>query len=1080
MKAKIIFLTLALCLGLSFTASADLVALYQFDSDFSDTAGHPLGPFDGVVTGSPTVVDGKMVCPGGTAFVSCGTYPGSADDLTIAFWMMSDVDTGYHRPVGKLPGGDTATAGWGFLQRPSAESNALHLRIGADQNYGGWPDACYATNAYEADVWVHICCTFDSATNTAKFYINGELVTTATGITDRTVNNTDTELTLGIAAGYENFVGQLDDIAIWDNALTDDEVLDVYTLGPLALDPRNAGNPNPPDEATDVPRDVVLSWTPGIYADKHDVYFGDNFDDVNDATTASAVYQGRQAGTTFAPDWLEFGTTYYWRIDEVNAPPTSHIEFKGEVWSFTTEPYAYPIENITATASSSDVGMGPENTINGSGLDANDLHSTVTTDMWLSGAAGPQPTWIQYEFDRAYKLHQMWVWNYNAQFENIIGFGLKDVTIQYSTNGVDWKALSDVRFAWGPGAAGYAHDTIVDFGSVVAKYVKITAKSNWRGQAQYGLSEVRFFYVPVWPREPNPASGATDVDLDVVLSWRAGREAATHEMYFSTSQQAVINGTAPVDTLTEASYGPLSLDLGKTYYWRVDEANDLETPTTWKGDVWKFRTHEFIAVEDFESYNDYCNRIFYAWKDGWGHSADPDCGVVASGGNGTGSTVGNLSAPFAEQTIIHSGAQSMPFEYDNSGPNGKARYSEAQREWAVPQDWTKGNVKALTLWFHGETGNTPETLYVALEDNASQVRVATHPDPGALQGAGWQEWNIALQQFSGVNLASVKKMYLGVGNRNSPQMGGSGKLYFDDIRLYPSKCVLSRRSADFAKVDYVQDCVVDHKELEVMAENWLAVPAATGIVPNGDFELMYKPGTAITGVVSDGGWTQGVGPDCPIDDGQYVFSDETTGTVADISGWVGYDKDGWIALGGTYGRDETTGSLQGSVARQGNHTPDGLHCYLANGGGWGNAAGGLIVSDAPLGNVEDGIYTLSMVARGSATPVVLDLLAGGIALTPSSSVAPDLTGDWQEFSRTYGSASLVGHIGQPLTIVLGVGRNAAGNQTQFDDVTLLHGSEPLPILPLAGRRVDLYEDKKIDFKDFAVLADMWLEELLWP
>jgi len=866
---------------------------------------------------------------------------------------------------------------------------------------------------------------------------------------------------------YEGVTGSSFTVQVWGNGFNH--------LAPCGFQfrqaaPQSAGNPDPEDEATDVPRDVTLSWTPGVFAaptNGHKVYFGESFDEVNDATGGVA----QDANSYTPPQRLDFSTTYYWRVDEVNAPPTSHIEFKGEVWSFTTEPFAYPIDgnNITATASSlHQEGTGPENTVNGSGLDENDLHSTVTTDMWLSGATGPQPTWIRYEFDQVYKLYEMWVWNYNMQFESVIGFGLKDVTIEYSTNGADWTVLGGVPdFAQGLGAEGYAHNTTIDFDGAVAKYVKITANSSWGGLTQYGLSEVRFFYVPVWAREPNPASGATDIDVDnVTLSWRAGREAATHEMYFSTSRQAVINGTAPVNTLTEASHGPLSLDLGKTYYWRVDEANDLE--------------HEFIGVDDFESYNDYCNRIFYAWKDGWGHSADPDCGVVASTGNGTGSTVGNLNAPFAEQTIVHGGAQSMPFEYDNSGATGKARYSEAQREWASPQDWTKADVKALTLWFHGETDNTLETLYVAVEDSLGQVRVATHPNPEALQAAGWQEWNIALQQFSGVNLASVKKLYIGVGNRNNPQAGGSGKLYFDDIRLYPSKCVLSRRSADFARVDYVADCVVDYKELEVMAENWLAVPAATGIVPNGDFELMYKPGTAITGVVSDGGWTQGVGPDCPIDNGQYMFSDETTGTVADIPGWIGYDKEGWIALGGTYDRDQTTGNLQGSVSRQGNYTPDGLHSYLSNGGGWGNAAGGLIVSDAPLGNVEDGIYTLSMVAQGSATPVVLDLLAGGVALTPASSVDPELTGDWQEFSRTYDSASLVGHIGQPLTIVLGVGRDATGNQTRFDDVTLLHNSEPLPILPLAGQRVDLHEDNKIDFKDFAVLGDAWLEEILWP
>ncbi len=175
-----------------------------------------------------------------------------------------------------------------------------------------------------------------------------------------------------------------------------------------------AGMPSPDDEATDVPRDVVLSWTPGEFAapvSGHKVYFGENFDDVNDAV--GSVAQSTNSYTP--PQRLDLGTTYYWRVDEVNAPPTSHIEFKGKVWSFTTEPIAYPIagENIIATASSTgQEDMGPENTINGSGLDINDLHSTEATDMWLSRNE-PNGAWIEYELDKVHKLHEMWVWNSN-------------------------------------------------------------------------------------------------------------------------------------------------------------------------------------------------------------------------------------------------------------------------------------------------------------------------------------------------------------------------------------------------------------------------------------------------------------------------------------------------------------------------------------------------------------------------------------------------------------------------------------------------------------------------------------------
>ena len=118
----------------------------------------------------------------------------------------------------------------------------------------------------------------------------------------------------------------------------------------------------------------------------------------------------------------------------------------------------------------------------------------------------------------------------------------------------------------------------------------------------------------------------------------------------------------------------------------------------------------------------------------------------------------------------------------------------------------------------------------------------------------------------------------------------------------------------------------------------LAVSAAEIYVPNADFQEIYLPGSdTVTGTLSDGAWTKGVGPDCPIDDGQYVFSDGTTGNIADIPGWVGYDREGWIALGGTYGRDETTGNLQGSIGNQGQGV-EGYY-YLANGGAWGNPAG---------------------------------------------------------------------------------------------------------------------------------------------
>jgi len=384
--------------------------------------------------------------------------------------------------------------------------------------------------------------------------------------------------------------------------------------------------------------------------------------------------------------------------------------------------------------------------------------------MWLSNTAGPQPTWIQYEFDKVYKLHEMLVWNHNGTMEAMVGIGFKDVSIEYSANGTDYTTLGTTHeFAQAPGAAGYEYNTTVDFGGATAKYVRLTANSNWVGiLPQYGLSEVRFLYIPVFAREPSPDSGATDVAIDVTLGFRAGREAAEHDVYLSTDEQAVIDGTAPVSTVTEASYGT-SLEVDSTYYWRVDEVNEAETPTTWQGEIWNFTTPEFLVVDDFESYNDLnpddpkSNRIFNTWIDGYDDPAN-------------GSVVGHDVAPFAEQFIVHDGKQSMPFSYDNS----TASYSEATANVAnlqIGQDWTKGAPETLVLWIYGDLGNAAaDQLYVKI--NGTKVMY-----DGDITEPIWRQWNIELASL-GINLSNITTVSIGVDG------GGSGMLYVDDIALY--------------------------------------------------------------------------------------------------------------------------------------------------------------------------------------------------------------------------------------------------------------------------------------------------------
>jgi hypothetical protein len=266
----------------------------------------------------------------------------------------------------------------------------------------------------------------------------------------------------------------------------------------------------PAPNTTDVPCDVVLSWTSPDFVDSHDLYFGTSFDDVNNATRddpCGVLVSEGQLETAYDPEGLlEFGQTYYWRVDSIDVVIGSlePVIYRGPVLKFTTEAFAYPITtNIIATASSSQPGMGPANTVNGSGLDKNDGHSTDGNAMWLSTNA--KPHWIQFEFDKVYALHELWVWNSNQLVEPILGFGAKTVKIEYSVDDTTWTTLDGVpEFARASGEPGYKPNTTVSFGGVLAKYVKLSIEANWGPVAQTGLAEVRFFYIPDRPWATTP------------------------------------------------------------------------------------------------------------------------------------------------------------------------------------------------------------------------------------------------------------------------------------------------------------------------------------------------------------------------------------------------------------------------------------------------------------------------------------------------------------------------------------------------------------------------------------------------
>jgi hypothetical protein len=279
---------------------------------------------------------------------------------------------------------------------------------------------------------------------------------------------------------------------------------------------------------------------------------------------------------------------------------------------------------------------------------------------------------------------------------------------------------------------------------------------------------------------PAPADGSNEVSPSPILTWLPGMNAVGHQLYFSSSFDDVNQGASEAfkgepNAAPEPNFAPGVLDSLATYFWRVDEI--IDDGSIMPGLVWSFTT--CILVDDFESYtNDIGSRVFQTWIDGWGFT-DPAPG---NPGNGTGAMVGYdpTAGNIMETTVVHGGLQSMPLDYNNVN---QPWYSEAQREYESSQDWKTGGADTLVLYVRGMTSNSLAPLYVVIEDASKHTATVVHTDSAVVRTSKWIQWKIPLSQFTGVNLAAVKKLCIGVGDRKATKAGGSGRLFIDDVEV---------------------------------------------------------------------------------------------------------------------------------------------------------------------------------------------------------------------------------------------------------------------------------------------------------
>jgi len=533
----------------------------------------------------------------------------------------------------------------GCVFRVHQDGNAQAALAFAPGNTATWLNG----PALEADTWYHMVLTYDGTD--AILYLDGENV--ASGAGQGEIMYDDLPVRIGVLSNTigSAFDGFIDEVGLFNTALDVADIEAIMNSGLAAIAGKQpfANRPDPEDGALNEAPWVTLSWVPGDFAVSHDVYLGDNPDDVNEATRDSELFRGNQDLTFYIagfsgyayPDGLVYGMTYYWRIDEVNdADPNS--PWKGPVWSFSVPPKtAY--------------NPGPAD-----GAELVDLNERLT---WTAGYGS---------------------------------------ILSYVVFGEDFDEVSNAAAGVPSGPMSYNPGPL-----------KLAKTYYWRIDAYDGTEthkgEVWSFTTLGAVSSPNPADGAVGADPSVVLSWDAGAVATSHEVYFGTDADAVKDATAASPeykgpkALGEETYDPGKLTLNTSYYWRIDEVNDINPDSPWAGNVWSFTTGDFFVIDDFESYDSGENQIWFSWHDGLGYGSLGTDFYYA--GNGTGAAVGDETNPsYTEETIVHGGNQSIPVSYENN-KQGYSKYSEVEHTLTGQRDWTEQNVAELSIWFRGYPGS---------------------------------------------------------------------------------------------------------------------------------------------------------------------------------------------------------------------------------------------------------------------------------------------------------------------------------------------------------------------------------------
>jgi len=794
-------------------------------------------------------------------------------------------------------------------------------------------------------------------------------------------------------------------------------------ISPGAADPEKARAVNPlPDTTVGALEAIPLSWLPGKSAKFHDVYLGTDRANVSDAgiSDTTGIYRGRLSAASYSPpEGIQLGKTYYWRIDEIEANGTPH---KGEVWSFTVTPYVL--------------------------VDDFEDYNDLTNLIYLA-----------------------WIDGYGSPSQGIPGNGTGSTV---GNTDPPYAEQTIVR----PGSAqsmplGYNNSGTAKLSEAIAKINDLKSGRDWTTHGVKALSLwFRGYpaYMGSFIEAPAGTYAVTAGGTDI-----GGTSDQCHFAYkeVSGASTVVAKVLSVSNTHTDAKAGVMirdSLDAdsaGAMVYITPGGAialgyrDSAGASSTTVGQVSGITAPQWLKIERALG------------------------GIIRGYYSADGTTWTQIGTSIATVTMNLPVYVGLAVTSHNTSQKCAAQFSNVTfPDTSVGPQWSDQDI--------GIINNKAEPMYVAISSGNGKTGVVYHEDPNATLISTWTEWNINLKQFSdqGVALTDIDKMFIGFGNKANPKSGGTGTMYLDDIRLYPPRCILDKLIG--LEADLTNDCTVDIADLQVMAADWLKADytVATAAPKDANLVLYYKfennavdsSGKGINGTATGSpGYASGVfGQAISLNGSNYVNCGKPALLNFALQNWsicawvktAQTDKGTVFANGG-----DETGGIRYAVC-VGEITAGAVTVTTDDDVTKVQATGVTTVNDNQWHHVvglrkraELLVYVDGVLDASNTLPASYDLSGTSQhnAYVGAITDHTDATGNTLEKFyngliddlRIYNYALSDPEAGYVAT------KGAGGLYFPLDSAANLHDQEP-------------QNQKKVNFKDLAILAGQWLEQLLWP